>query len=77
MYGPDKILPVKLELKPIAVVDSVAVVRRGETTCLIKANSFGGWHDHPDKPGPYLFKEGYSLKASDIGNCGYGSQMFQ
>lgn len=77
VYGPDKILPVKLELKPIAVVDGVAVVRRGETTCLIKANPFGGSHDHPDKPGLYLFKEGCPLKASDIGNCGYGSPMFK
>ncbi|NQT91262.1 MAG: heparinase II/III family protein, partial [Lentisphaerae bacterium] len=32
-------------------------------------------HDHPDKPGLYLFREECGLKAADIGNPGYGHPM--
>jgi hypothetical protein len=75
LYGPDAVPDAKIELKSLATVDGVAVVRRRGMTGLVKATPFGGGHDHPDKPGLYLFREGSGLKAADIGNCGYGNPM--
>ncbi len=75
LYGPDAVPETRLELKPLAVVDGVAVVRRKGMTGLVKANPLGGSHDHPDRPGLYLFCEGCGLQAADIGNPGYGNPM--
>jgi hypothetical protein len=75
LYGPDAIPEVKLELKSLVTVDGVAVVRRKGMTGLIKATPLGGGHDHPDKPGLYLFREECGLKAADIGNPGYGHPL--
>lgn len=75
LYGADNIPEVKLDLKTLAVVDGVALVRRKGMTGLVKANPFGGTHDHPDRPGLYFFREGCGLRAADIGNPGYGNPM--
>jgi hypothetical protein len=75
LYGPDDIPEVKLELKSLVTVDGVTVVRRKGMIGLIKATPFGGGHDHPDKPGLYLFHEECGLKAADIGNPGYGHPL--
>ncbi|MCX7803982.1 MAG: heparinase II/III family protein [Planctomycetota bacterium] len=75
LYGPDEIPDAEFHLKSLAVVDGVAVARRKGMVGLVKATPFGGGHDHPDKPGLYLFRENSALKAADIGTPSYGSPM--
>ncbi len=75
LYGPATI-PVQRFKQPRAqVVDGIAVVRRGNWVAMIKANPYGGGHDHPDKPCLDLFAADGSIEAADLGNPGYGNPL--
>lgn len=74
LYGQDHLEPRELELPPLATVDGVAVVRRGDYVGYVKATPDGGGHDHDDKPGLYFWGKG-KLRAADLGNPGYGNPL--
>lgn len=72
LYGPDEVPAGALAQPALAVVDGIAVARRGGITAWIKATPDAGGHDHADKPALNLWLAG-GLRAGDIGNPGYGS----
>lgn len=75
LYGPDEIAPSPIEFPRVAVVDGVAVVRRGDYVGYVKSTPQGGGHDHNDKPGVYLYSANGKLNAADLGNPGYGNPL--